>query len=375
MKMRRFVAPTLKAALAEVKATLGPDAVILSSRQENGQYEVVAAMDDVEAPVSLERPAAPRAPANSAELERLSSELQYMRQLLEQQMAGLAWGQAEQQAPQRVFLLKKLLNMGIGWELAQSLLQQVEPITDEDAAWSQLLGLVAQGLKPSERDISRQGGIVALVGPTGVGKTTTIAKLAGRFVMRQGASQLALVTTDCYKIGAQAQLQTFADLMGVPVHVARDQSELVTLLMGLRGKKLVLIDTAGMSQRDIRIAQQATNRQGGGLPVRNLLVLSAATPLKVMREVVEAFGQLKLDGLLFTKLDEATQLGSALTLATETGLPLTYFSEGQRVPEDLQVADPQELIDRAIVLGAQQTDERADMAFKLGLGKEYFDAH
>ncbi len=373
MKMRRFVAPTMQAALAEVKQALGPDAVILSSRQENGQYEVVAAIDGAEAPIALDQPAAQSA-AHSPELERLSAELQYMRQLLEQQMAGLAWGQAEQQAPQRVFLLKKLLNMGIGWELAQSLLQQVEPITDEEAAWSQLLGLLAAGLKPSERDIIRQGGIVALVGPTGVGKTTTIAKLAGRFVMRQGSSQLALVTTDCYKIGAQAQLQTFADLMGVPVHVARDQSELVTLLMGLRGKKLVLIDTAGMSQKDIRIAQQATNRQGGALPVRNLLVLSAATPLKVMREVVEAFGQLKLDGLLFTKLDEATQLGGALTLATETGLPLTYFSEGQRVPEDLQAADPQELIDRAIVLGAQQTDERADMAFKLGLGKEYFDA-
>jgi len=374
MKMRRFVAPTLKAALAEVKQALGPDAVILSSRQENGQYEVVAAIDDSDAPLTADHAQPLQPPLVSPDLERLSSELQYMRQLLEQQMSGLAWGQAEQQAPQRVFLLKKLLNMGIGWELAQSLLEQIEPVGDEDAAWSRLLSLLASGLKASERDIIRQGGIIALVGPTGVGKTTTIAKLAGRFVMRQGAGQLALVTTDCYKIGAQAQLQTFADLLGVPVHVARNQSELVTLLMGLRGKKLVLIDTAGMSQKDIRIAQQATNRTGGALPVRNLLVLSAATPLKVMREVVQAFGQLKLDGLLFTKLDEAAQLGGVLTLATETGLPLTYFSEGQRVPEDLQAADPQELIDRAIVLGAQQTDERADRAFKLGLGKEYFDA-
>jgi len=374
MKIRRFVAATMQAALAEAKRALGPDAVILSSRQENGQCEVVAAVDGHEAPVELGQGGANRSDSIGSEWERVSAELQYMRRLLERQMSGLAWQQAERQDPTQVFLLKRLLDMGLGWELAQSLLEQAQPDVDEETRWTQLLAALARGIRPSERDIVRQGGIVALVGPTGVGKTTTIAKLAGRFVMRQGAGQLALVTTDCYKIGAQAQLQTFAELLGVPVHVARDQGELITLLMGLRGKKLVLIDTAGMSQRDMRIAQQATNRRDGALPVRNILVLSAATPLKVMREVVEAFGQLQLDGLLFTKLDEAVQLGGALTLAIETGLPLTYVSAGQRVPEELQPADPQELIDRAIVLGGRQADERADMALKLGLGKEFFDA-
>jgi flagellar biosynthesis protein FlhF len=271
-------------------------------------------------------------------------------------------------------LLKKLLNMGVGWDLAQSLLEQLTPQElNSDLAWSYLIAALSQRLKKTAQDLINHGGIVALVGPTGVGKTTTIAKLAGRFVMRYGANQLALITTDCYKIGAQAQLQTFADLMGVPIHVAQTQPELYTLLMGLRDKKLILIDTAGMSQKDIRIAQQLTAAQEGIMPVKNYLVLSAASPLRVMREVVSAFSQLKLSGVILTKLDEAVQLGTALTLLVESQLPLAYLSEGQRVPEDIQKADLESLIDRAIVMGGQ-SDEAQDSIFRLGMGKEYFNA-
>ncbi len=379
MKIRHFSAPTLRAALAQVKAELGDDAVILSTQTaEDGSVEVVAAMDEgvderATAPTSAVTNTAHER-TSAAEIQKMAAEMQQLRQLLEQQLSGLAWGQTQQQAPAQALLLKRLLGMGLGWELAQNLLEQVpQPVHEQDDAWPMLMARLADRLSIEERDVLREGGIVALVGPTGVGKTTTIAKLAGRFVMRHGAGQLALITTDCYKIGAQAQLQTFADLLGVPVHVAQTRDELETLLIGLRQKKLILIDTAGMSQKDIRITQQLTAGYSGLVPIRNYLVLSAASPLKVMRDVHRAFSQMNLRALILTKLDEAVQLGAALTLMAETSLPLAYLSEGQRVPEDIVPADKDQLIDRAIVLAGQQ-DEQGDQALRLGVGKEFYDA-
>ncbi len=380
MKIRHFTAPTLREALAQVKAALGDDAVILSTQTlATGDVEVVAAADEA----AGERAPAPttmtstqsKVAATAPDIQRMAAEMQQLRQLLEQQLAGLAWGQAQHQAPARALLLKRLLNLGLGWELAQSLLDQVpENVLQSDTAWPALIARLSEQLAVEQHDVLKQGGIVALVGPTGVGKTTTIAKLAGRFVMRHGAGQLALITTDCYKIGAQAQLQTFADLLGVPVHVAQTREELETLLIGLRQKKLILIDTAGMSQKDIRITQQLTAGYSGLVPIRNYLVLSAASPLKVMREVHAAFSQVNLHALILTKLDEAVQLGAAMTLMAETHLPLAYLSEGQRVPEDIQPADKDHLIDQAMVLASSQQDEQSDQAMTLGLGKEFFDA-
>lgn len=379
MKIRHFTASTLRETLAQVKAALGEDAVILSTQTlDTGQVEVVAAVDEAvgeraPAPSSVTTSANTLA-NNTPEIQRMAAEMQQLRQLLEQQLAGLAWGQTQQQAPAHALLLKRLLHLGLGWELAQSLLEQLSTeILASDTAWPTLIARLSERLAIEQQDILKSGGIVALVGPTGVGKTTTIAKLAGRFVMRHGPGQLALITTDCYKIGAQAQLQTFADLLGVPIHVAQTREELETLLIGLRQKKLILIDTAGMSQKDMRITQQLTAGYSGLVPIRNYLVLSAASPLKVMREVYAAFSQMNLHALILTKLDEAVQLGAAMTLMAETGLPLAYLSEGQRVPEDIQLADKDHLIDQAMVLASQQ-DDMSDQALKLGLGKEFFDA-
>jgi len=379
MKIRHFTASSLREALAQVKAALGEDAVILSTQTlDTGQVEVVAAVDEAEG----ERAPAPSSVTTSAntlanntpEIQRMAAEMQQLRQLLEQQLAGLAWGQAQQQAPAQALLLKRLLHLGLGWELAQNLLKQLSAeVLASDTAWPALIARLSEKLAIEQQDILKNGGIVALVGPTGVGKTTTIAKLAGRFVMRHGSGQLALITTDCYKIGAQAQLQTFADLLGVPIHVAQTREELETLLIGLRQKKLILIDTAGMSQKDLRITQQLTAGYSGLVPIRNYLVLSAASPLNVMRSVHTAFAQMNLHALVLTKLDEAVQLGAAMTLMAETRLPLAYLSEGQRVPEDIQPADKDHLIDQAMVLANQQ-DMTSDQALKLGLGKEFFDA-
>jgi flagellar biosynthesis protein FlhF len=211
---------------------------------------------------------------------------------------------------------------------------------------------------------------VALVGPTGVGKTTTIAKIASRFVMRYGATELALITTDCYKIGAQEQLRTFADLIGVPVYVANTQGELYSLLDALNQKRLVLIDTAGMSQRDLQLSQQLTSGHLGADKVRNYLVLSAATQLNVMRDIVNSFGKVVLKGCILTKLDEALQLGNVITVLIESSLSMAYVSVGQKVPEDLQKVQPAELVDRAVMLGQQNPVSIDDQLYRMGMLKE-----
>ncbi len=380
MKIRQFQGRNMRTVMAQIHAELGEEAVILSSSTlPDGSVEVTAAVDDVPgqpSAVPLSGMNAGPSAAEARQIERMSEELARLRALVEQQLSGLAWGQTQQKMPGRALLLRRLLAMGLGWELAQSLLEALpeEVEQSEEAAWPHLLALLGERLHVTEEDILKSGGIVALVGPTGVGKTTTIAKLAGRFVMRHGAGQLALITTDCYKIGAQAQLQTFAEMMGVPVHVAQTRNELETLLIGLRDRKLILIDTAGMSQKDIRITQQLTAGYSGLVPLKNYLVMSAASPLKVMREVYQAFSRMGLKGLILTKLDEAVQLGGALTLMAETQLPLAWLSEGQRVPEDIERVDVDHLIDRAMVMLDQNGQAAMESAMQLGVGKEFFDA-
>lgn len=379
----------MRQAMILVKEEHGDDAVILSTKDTDGGVEVVAALDpDVSAPQTHEKPtmgATFESPEmthnpqtqqplqNSAEIANMAGELKAVRAMLENQLSGLAWGQSEQNDPERVALIKRLLQLGVGWRLSQNLVNELPEANNQ--AWSTILASVEEKIPIEERDILERGGIVALVGPTGVGKTTTIAKMASRFVMRNSPNDLALITTDCYKIGAQAQLKTFAELINVPVHVAKTQGELYALLMSLSHKRLVLIDTAGMSQRDLQLSQQVTSGHDGVTNVRNYLVMSAATQLSVMKDIVKSFSQVVLKGCILTKVDEALQLGNVLTVLIEDKLPIAYLSNGQRVPEDLETVRTRELIDRAIVLGQQNKDSTDnEQAFRLGMGKEISDA-
>ncbi|MEA3406349.1 MAG: flagellar biosynthesis protein FlhF [Pseudomonadota bacterium] len=392
MKIKRYFAPTMRQAMLLVKEAQGDDAVILSTRNTDEGVELVAAVDPEaqdyknkqEQPTSgssyispeITSSTAPNQAAtasSTAEIAGMAQELKAVRAMLENQLSGLAWGQSEQQDPEKIALIKRLMRLGIGWSLSQKFVENVNGQSQQ--AWSEILHEMERSIPVETRDILERGGIVALVGPTGVGKTTTIAKMASRFVMRNSPNQLALVTTDCYKIGAQAQLKTFADLIGVPVHVVATQGELYALLASLSQKKLVLIDTAGLSQRDLQISQQLTAENTGFNSVRNYLVMSAATQLNVMKDIVQSFSQVGLTGCILTKVDEALQLGNILTVLIEEQLSIAYLSEGQRVPEDLNPVKVRDLIDRAIVLGQQNAHRQDDeSAFRLGMGKEISDA-
>lgn len=387
MKIKRYLAPNMRQAMVLVKDELGDDAVIMSTRNTDEGVEVVAAIDpdsissgqdakqnssvaraSYESPDSLN----PKDQAVSGEIQKMAAELQSMKSMLQNQLSGLAWNQTEVTSPEKVGLIKRLIQLGIGWRLAQQLVDELQVINDQ--AWSIVLKELEDLLPESSTDIVDQGGAVALVGPTGVGKTTTIAKMASRFVMRNSANQLGLITTDCYKIGAQAQLKTFADLLGVPVHVAATQGELYSLLASMSSKKLVLIDTAGLSQKDQQLGQQPTSNQVGVDSIRNYLVMSSATQLSVMQDIVKSFGQVGLQGCILTKLDEAIQLGNVLTVLIEHKLPVSYISNGQRVPEDLEQGKARDLIDKTIVLGQQNQTDLDEIAFRLGMGKDISDA-
>ncbi|MFM4648429.1 flagellar biosynthesis protein FlhF [Aeromonas bivalvium] len=448
MKIKRFFAKDMRTALAEVKETLGPDAVIMSNKKVTGGVEIVAAIDyqsqvtvprDVpvrrqlneesvnissaarqvarpasgrgeaptggqsrneqyadtlaallarqqqlapnqssglgagrpapqaaEAPRTLAeqgnwaapQPAKPRArpaparapqPQRDQEMEGMRQEMASIRKLLEHQISGLMWQEVERREPMRALLIKELKKIGFDDAFADQLAGLIPEEMSIHQALAQLAEVLTAQLKVSEDEILRQGGAVALLGPTGVGKTTTIAKLAARFAMKYGAEQVALITTDNYRIGAHEQLQTYGRIMGCPVRQVRDAEELASALYQFRHRRLVLIDTAGMGQRDVRLTEQLdTLVKSAKVQIRSYLVMSATSQRRVMQEAMDHFRRIPLSGCILTKLDESINLGEVINVCIQNALPISYITDGQRVPEDIQIANAAQLVGAAM---------------------------
>ncbi len=289
-------------------------------------------------------------------LVKMQNELHELRSLLEQQMSGLAWGELSRRDPLRAKLTRCLLELGLSPAICKRVADGAGEHQDFDNTWRHALAMLAHSLPVDSTDILDHGGVVALVGATGVGKTTTIAKLAARYALRHGAERVAMVTTDSYRIAAHEQLRTYGRILDIPVRVANNHEELVESLELLADRDLVLIDTAGMSQRDVRLTQQFQVIQGSTPSIKTYLVLSTTTHRAGLREVVEAFGEVKLDGCILTKLDETTSLGGALSAVMEKQLPVVYVSDGQKVPEDIHIARGHGLINQAVLI-AQETNQ------------------
>lgn len=391
MKIKRYFAEDMRRALAKVREAQGADAVILSSRKIDGGVEVVAAMDYDEelispprqtAPAALDegrvagevgaRGATPNVDGNfwtqEPAMVAMRDELQSIRGLLESQLSGLAWGDLGRRQPHRAALLRKLLQMELDPGLAREIAGEVQEQGRPDAIWRRALGLLARRLPVSNDNLMERGGVVAMVGPTGVGKTTTVAKLAARFALRHSPEDVALVTTDCYRVGAVEQLKTYGRIMGITVRATKDQEELRSALEELYDRRLVLIDTAGMSQRDLRLSKHLQMIHGGSPMVKIHLVLSATTQAQGLNEIVNAFGDVDLEGCTVTKLDEATLLGSVISVAIMNQLPIAYVSSGQRVPEDIDPARAHNLISKAVSTMQKHNEGCADESMELAYG-------
>ena len=243
--------------------------------------------------------------------------------------------------------MRDMLSAGFSATLARDMLDTL-PHDEADAqVWMRNTLMKRLNVMQHETDLLDEGGVFALMGPTGAGKTTTTAKLAARFVVRHGADKLALLTTDSYRIGGHEQLRIYGKILGVTVHAVRDAADLKLALAELRNKHTVLIDTVGMSQRDQAVAEQVEMLCQAGQPIKRLLMLNATSHGDTLNEVVEAYRRRGLDGCILTKIDEAASLGPALDCAIRHDLMVHYLATGQRVPEDLHLANRQYLIHRA----------------------------
>jgi flagellar biosynthesis protein FlhF len=409
MKIKRFFAADIRQALRQVRETLGPDAVILSNKPVDGGVELVAAMDydpaafEQQSAAAEERPetgrreqpaqphpafsAAGRTPTTTAPasarvewsqdpvLVEMRQEMKALRRMMENQLSELTWREMGNRRPQSQELLRRLMGLDLSPDICRQLVDRVEDAGSLDQAWRKALYFLAGDLPMAGEALLEEGGVVALIGPTGVGKTTTVAKLAARFVLRYGHRHLALVSTDSYRIGAQEQLNTYARILDVPVRSASTPEELSITLNAMADKRLVLVDTAGMSQRDVRLSEQLALLHTGRRRARSLLTLSASTQQSALEQTIRAFGSAKPEGCILTKVDEAASLGGALSAIVHSRLPLAFFTDGQKVPEDIHLARPSTLVSRAVDLGEQAQAEYNEEYLALALGGSQADAH
>lgn len=383
MQIRTYTARDMRQALRMIREEQGPDAVILSTSHTEDGVEVCVAVEAslepvfepvapqgtpapdfarlmdplpqpaVQAPIPTPPPTA-AVPAGEATPggADMGAELRSMRHLLEWQMSRLAWNDLTRRAPAQAQLLKELTELGLAAPLASSLVGEVPPELGFEDAQRRVLAQLARRLPVTGDTLLDQGGRIALVGPTGVGKTTLVAKLAARWVMRHGTRDIALVSVDDQRFGAHEQLRVLGRLLGVECFSLDSPAQLPGILARLPGKRFVLIDTAGASPRDAALEERAAvlRQQAASAGFDVWLALSAGAQAGVLEEAMHRFAAFAPRAALLTKLDEAASLGGVLSAFAGGGLPLSYVSEGPRIPEDLAPARAHQIVSRAVAL-------------------------
>nr|WP_180202838.1 flagellar biosynthesis protein FlhF [Pseudomonas sp. SbOxS1]NYU02378.1 flagellar biosynthesis protein FlhF [Pseudomonas sp. SbOxS1] len=426
MQVKRFFAADMRQAMKLVREELGADAAIIGNRRIAGGVEITAALDyqlsalaprvpnmeledelrktqsrivTAQAELSLRgegdsdkgtnqqlfaglpltaaeplieptmaeahRPAPAPAPAAAIDtriFDSMRSELNSLRELMEVQLGSLAWNQLQGSRPDQATLWRRLQRIGVSGPLSRDLLALVSEVEEPRQAWRMLLAHLARMIVTPEMEPLEEGGVIAMVGPAGMGKTTTLAKLAARYVLKYGAQNIALVSMDSFRIGAQEQLKTLGRILNVPVtHVDPNQS-LVQALDPLLRKRVVLIDTAGLQASDPALRMQLESLAARGIRSKNYLVLATTSQKQVLTAAYHSYKRCGLAGCILTKLDETASLGEVLSLAISHELPVAYLTDGPRIPDDLHLPRRHQLVSRAVSVQMQEEPSEEAMA-------------
>lgn len=306
-----------------------------------------------------------RSIAESREMNRMRSELNGIRRLLEQRLSGMAWEQFARRTPIQASIWERLNAMGVPASLCKTLLDKLKPEMTTAEAWRFAIASLARQVPVAGTDVAAKGGIFALLGPTGVGKTTTIGKLATRYVLEHGPESVALVTTDSFRVAAHEQLRTFGRILGVTVRVVDEGHSLPQILASLRHKSLVLIDTAGLHAKDPSLQFQLQTLRNCP-EVQNLLVMACTSQSSVLANACRTYAPAGLSGCILSKLDEAGVMGEALALVIDNALPVVYETHGQNIPDDIKVAQAHNLVSKAVALSVHSEEESERLMYEFG---------
>jgi flagellar biosynthesis protein FlhF len=379
MNVQHFTGKNMRAALASVREALGEDALILETKQIEDGFEVsaVAEYDPEELAAalvpkaqptiesaSLQQVAGPRTDTEQAILaaaEKLArandvgavrAEMQSIRSLVESHLARVGWSETELGSPAKASIMRNLTALGIAPDVVSMLVAQIDIAPTSGQAWAAPMRTLMNAIPFDSSLNSAISGVVAIVGPSGAGKTTTIAKLAARHVIEHSADDVAIVSLDNHRLGASEQIDVLGRILGVPVHRPSGDRGLEDVAKLVADKALVLVDTVGMGQHDRRLSEQLSRLRLGDRALNTLLALPANLEHAAMQEVVDAYRQYDLRGCVLTKIDEAATLGAAMSVVIRSGLPLCFLADGQQIPEDLHAAEPRRawLIKHAIEL-------------------------
>lgn len=352
MKLKRFVAPTTREAMQQIKNVFGAEAVILSSHSVDNGVEIVAAIDfdetiltqaaaieEVKSENRYSASAAPRSP-----MDDMRQEISTLRGMLEAQLKAPLGNTS----PLHHVLTQKLSASGVSLTTCASLMQRINPSLNQKQAFESAMSQLADAITVHDKSSIEDGGIYAFLGATGVGKTTTLAKVAARCVLRFGPESLGLITMDTYRIAAQEQLLVYGKILGVDVNVAEDEVALSRAIQQLSDKKLILIDTPGFSPKDPRVAEQMTQLTTHLHSITSVLVLPATSHYQVLMDAIQCYQASRFSQCIVTKLDESHAIGGIISALVETGLPVSYLTHGQRVPEDIKIATKYQFTEQLI---------------------------
>jgi flagellar biosynthesis protein FlhF len=290
-------------------------------------------------------------------VDKLLAEFSQVKQLLQTHLSARAWDDIQAQSTEKAEALRIMLNAGFSPQLCGEMADQLSAQGPSEVHLMDRLQALLQSKIQTLDPLSvfDPGGVFAFIGPTGVGKTTAIAKIAARCVLRYGRDQLALLTTDTFRIGAQEQLKVYAKIIGVPVVSLRDSEDLASKLSSMKDRRVILLDTAGVSQRDTQMLEQSQLLLEGAPALKRILVMSSTTDLRTQEDVILMYQMAEkneksraVTAAIITKTDEAAQIGPVLDCLIRHQLPLMFLANGQRVPEDLSQANTAYLSHRAL---------------------------
>jgi flagellar biosynthesis protein FlhF len=380
MAVKKFYASDMRTAMKAIRAELGDDAIILSTRKLADGVEVSASADaggtsgdfanhlDFDTQSSSNKREQNKVQTSSdapwylnsingfeEEHSALHKELGGITSLLQNWMDQQGWENYSTKSPVSAKLWERLRIMGLDSDQISLLLASLSPNQDIKAAWQQTLSNFSAELPVVGKDLIEEGGVFAFLGSAGLGKTTTIGKLATRYVLDHGADSIALITTDRFRIAAHEQLRTYGKILGVSVQAVDESNTLESLLNALRHKKLVLVDTAGISVNHKSFEIQLSQLENLRDRLSPILLLSTTSQAQVQAGELKAYSSLQPVASILTKTDEAVRLGESFGLLMSHKCPVAYTTHGQSIPDDIVIAESNQLISRAVAVSRQRS--------------------